>query len=76
MNQQEKKTSSKIFDGRWEVSSAEGLWDSVIVTVDEGVITGSSVRGGVEIGADFKSMRAYWEKFEGENKYLIKKINE
>jgi len=72
----EKNTSSKIFDGRWEVSSAEGLWDSVTIIVDEGVITGSSVRGGVEIGADFKSMKAYWERFDGENKYLIKKVNE
>lgn len=69
-------SSKNNIDGRYKVSSANDLWESVEVMVHKGVIVESSVRNGYEIGSDFKSMREYWEKFDGENKYTIEKLND
>ena len=61
---------------KYRVSSAENLWQEVVVTVHKGVIVESSYKRGVEIGSNFESMRRYWEQFEGENKYIITEIKE
>jgi len=61
---------------KYRVSSAENLWQEVVVTVHKGVIVESSYKRGVEIGSNFESMRKYWEQFEGENKYIITEIKE
>lgn len=61
---------------KYKVSSAQGLWDAVTITVHKGVIVESSYKRGVEIGSNFESMCSYWNQFEGENKYLIEPIIE
>jgi len=63
-------------DGRWKIGSVNGLWDDIIITVSDGYIVGCNLRNSVEIGSLFEPLRKYWEAFEGENKYLIQKIND
>lgn len=63
-------------DGKYKVSSANNLWEPLEINVFKGTIIESSVRQGIEIGSDFNSMKKYWEKFDGENKYLIEKLKD
>ena len=60
----------------YKVSSEKGLWDDVILTVQKGIVIGSSYKRGVEIGSNFESLKSYWEQFEGENKYVITELKD
>lgn len=61
----------------YKISSAGKLWDDYIIEVnDKGFISGvSPADGSIVIGSKFESMRAFWEKFQGEEAYLIQELN-
>ena len=65
---------NKIY--KYKVESEHGLWEPTILTVHKGVIVGSTVKQGYEIGSNWQSMRKHFEQGEGENKYIITEIND
>ena len=62
---------------KYRISSAGNLWDSYEIEVDkDGYIVWVSNRNDIVIGSLFKSIRAWWEKFDGENGYVIEELKD
>lgn len=61
---------------KYKVASAENLWDPIVISVHKNTIIECSDKRSVEVGADFTSMKKYWEQFDGENKHLITPITD
>lgn len=62
---------------KYRVSSAGNLWDSYELEVDkDGYITWVSQRNDMVIGSKFSSIREWWNKFEGENGYVIEEVKD
>lgn len=61
---------------RYKLSSAGKLWHPFYVTVNDKGKVVDATGNGIVTGAKWESLKAYFDKFTGENAYIIEEQND